>query len=112
MVKEINKDVFIDDKNISNQSNNFNKNTIIEFYQKTCPHCIAMVKTYDELSEEFPDIDFLKIDIAENFELAEQFNIDATPTFIFFPLKNKYLINVGGMNKTDFKQKIKHVFSL
>ena len=113
MVKELTGENFSKTiKDISEDNGQIIKNSIIEFYLATCPHCMAMVSIYEDISEEFPDIDFYRIEISDNMDIAHKFNIEATPTFIFFPVKCIYRLVVGAMSKTDFKEKLKEIFKL
>jgi thioredoxin 1 len=38
---------------------------------------------YAELSEEFGDVIFVKVDVDENPELAAKYSVSAMPTFVF-----------------------------
>lgn len=38
---------------------------------------------FKELSENFPDVVFLKVDVDENPDTAAKFSVSAMPTFIF-----------------------------
>ena len=60
---------------------------IIFFTSATCPPCKALYPTYDQLAEEFQGKAMLiKIDISQPQarEIAAQFSIRATPTFVTF----------------------------
>jgi len=38
---------------------------------------------YEQLSEEFPDIVFLKVDVDECQDIAMKYDVSAMPTFLF-----------------------------
>jgi len=38
---------------------------------------------YEELSEAFPDVIFLKVDVDECQDIAMQYDVSAMPTFVF-----------------------------
>lgn len=38
---------------------------------------------YDELSKKYPDVAFGKVDVDDNQESAQKFEINAVPTFVF-----------------------------
>ena len=42
-----------------------------------------MYVQYKELSENHPDVVFLKVDVDENPETAAKYNVSAMPTFVF-----------------------------
>ena len=86
------------------------RDSIIEFYMSTCPHCINMAPVYVEASEEFPDVNFYRIDINKYPEVAEVYNVQGTPTFIMLPLKGDAYQAVGEMTLNDFTNILKETF--
>ncbi|MEG1586750.1 MAG: thioredoxin family protein [Bacteroidales bacterium] len=86
------------------------RNTIIEFYLESCPHCQAMWPIVEAAAAEFPDIDFFKIEASEHPELASLYNVRGTPTFILIPLKGKAKMSVGEMPLDEFSNLIKSSF--
>ena len=86
------------------------KNSLIEFYSITCSHCHAMWSTVETAAEDFPDVDFYKVEVNENPELAALFNISGTPTFIFIPLKGSPKMAVGEMPLHEFSELIRETF--
>lgn len=64
---------------------------VIFFTSATCPPCKMVYPTYDQLAEELGDkTTLIKIDIAQPMasQIAQQYSIRATPTFVTF-LKGK-----------------------
>ena len=59
------------------------ENTIIEFWVTWCPHCKAMKVPYEHISEMFPDIDCYRIEMEEYPNLANVFEVESFPTFVF-----------------------------
>lgn len=62
---------------------------ILYFTAKWCAPCQRIAPEFNKLSEEYIDIDFFKIDVDNNHELAHHFGITGMPTFIFFKSKNE-----------------------
>lgn len=61
------------------------KCAVIFFTSSTCPPCKLMYPLYDELAAEAGTrAIFIKIDIRNAYEIAQNFRIAATPTFITF----------------------------
>ena len=54
-------------------------------------------------------IDFYKVDIDKERELAETFGIQSIPTFLFIPMSGKPTAQTGAMQKADFEALIKSV---
>lgn len=86
------------------------RNSVIMFYIATCPHCIAMEPIFHAASEEFPDIDFYKVEAKEHPKLAALYNIDGTPTFIMIPMKGSPKMAKGQMPLADFAHLLKATF--
>lgn len=57
---------------------------ILDFYAQWCAPCKAIAPILDELHNDFPDVQIDKIDIEENDEVAEYYNIRNIPTLLFF----------------------------
>lgn len=48
-----------------------------------CPPCKAIKPVYEEMSKKYEGVSFGKIDVDENSDAAQEFQISAVPTFIF-----------------------------
>jgi len=53
------------------------------FFYSWCGPCKAIAPLYKELSDEFDDVVFLKVDVDENPETAGKYSVSAMPTFVF-----------------------------
>jgi len=56
---------------------------IIDFTASWCGPCQMVAPYYEQLSEEFPDIVFLKVDVDECQDIAMKYDVSAMPTFLF-----------------------------
>ena len=56
---------------------------VIDFFATWCGPCKRIAPTYEKLSESFPGIVFLKVDVDESPEIVNQYDINAMPTFVF-----------------------------
>lgn len=56
---------------------------VIDFSAAWCGPCQRIAPIYNELSEKFSSITFLKADVDESEELAEQYSVQSLPTFVF-----------------------------
>ncbi|XP_011298684.1 thioredoxin-2 [Fopius arisanus] len=59
------------------------KLVIIDFFATWCGPCKVIAPQFEELSNEFTDIVFLKVDIDENEEISTEYEITSMPTFVF-----------------------------
>ena len=93
MVKELNeksfKELIFDYSKGDNAPLLIKEDTVIEFWVTWCPHCQAMAPRYEKVSNEFSNIDCYKVEMEQHPELAEIFEIESFPTFIFISTSGK-----------------------
>ena len=78
---------------------------VIDFYTTWCGPCKMMAPVVESLAEKYAGkIDFYKVDIDQEPELASVFGIRSIPTFLFIPMKGKPTIQMGAMQKEDFEE--------
>lgn len=78
---------------------------IIDFYTTWCGPCKMMAPMVESLAGKYAGkIDFYKVDIDQEPELASVFGIRSIPTFLFIPMKGKPTIQMGAMQKEDFEE--------
>lgn len=76
---------------------------VADFYADWCGPCKMIAPFFKEISEEIPDISFVKINVDENETLAAELNVMSIPTIII--LKNGIEVErkVGFATKTALK---------
>jgi thioredoxin 1 len=85
------------------------KPVIIDVNASWCPSCQKIAPIFDELSEKYKGkIQFAKIDIDSQNDLADQYGVTALPTLIFLKpgQKTPAMKSVGFISKNDFEAKI------
>lgn len=86
------------------------KPAILEFYSVTCPHCMRMKPIVAEVAEMYADkIYIYTIDIDREDSLANLFDVEATPTFVFVPMKGELQVADGEMPIEELVAQIKKV---
>lgn len=83
---------------------------IVDFYATWCGPCKMTAPILDGLAKDYAGkIDFYKVDIDKESELANVFGIQSIPTFLFIPATGKPTIQMGAMQKEDFERIIQSV---
>ena len=84
--------------------------TVVEFFANWCPDCRAAEPVYKEVAKEFEDgITFYKLDIQENPEKAQEFEVKHIPHFIIFEEGKKIGEGTELLNKKQLLQLINGV---
>ncbi|XP_042451409.1 thioredoxin H4-1-like isoform X1 [Zingiber officinale] len=81
------------------------KIVVANFSATWCGPCRVMAPVYTELSEKYPALMFLTIDVDELSELSSSWDIRATPTFFFFR-GGQQVDKIIGANRTELEKKI------
>ena len=111
MVKNINKLYF--DKNVydtnlkDSEEIKFlgKKPVVLDFHAKWCGPCKALSPVLDELDKEYDGkIDIYKMDIEDEMEVSQQFNVMSVPTLVFIPMIGKAAIQAGAPSKDQLKE--------
>lgn len=87
--------------------NNPNKLIVIDFKATWCSPCKAIKPFVEYLKENYPNVDFLEIDIEdeEKTTITEKFEIAKVPTFIYFKNGNMCQ-SIIGTNKNNIENTI------
>ena len=81
------------------------KLVVVDFTASWCGPCRFIAPILAEIAKKLPQVVFLKVDIDELKSVAEDWAIEAMPTFIF--LKEGSIIDkVVGARKDELQQKI------
>jgi len=80
---------------------------LIDFFAEWCMPCMMMIPIIDTLEEKFKGkIKFGKVDVSDNQEIAQKFNVSSIPNFTL--LKDGKVIEtfIGAMAEEDFEDKL------
>src|SRR3989344_1745246 len=83
-------------------------NVLIDFHAHWCMPCVIMSPIVEEISRKFRGkLKVGKINVDNNPEIAQKYNIHSIPNFILF--KDKKIIEqfVGSISKEEFEKRIK-----
>ncbi|KAK6160063.1 hypothetical protein DH2020_003444 [Rehmannia glutinosa] len=83
---------------------------VIDFTASWCGPCKFIQPAINEFAEKYTDIEFIKIDVDEMNNVAQEFKVHVMPTFILIK-RGKEVDKVVGAKKEDLQKKIeKHRF--
>jgi len=81
---------------------------LVDFSADWCMPCLMMAPIVEELSEKFEGkIKFGKVDVGENQEIAQKFNVSSIPNFILFKDGEVVEQFVGSMSSEELENKLK-----
>ena len=83
------------------------KPVLVVFWDVWCGPCPMMAPMLHELEEEVPDVQFGKVNVDEQMELARQFRVVSIPTLIVFKNGQEVKRMVGVTSKEELKDALK-----
>ena len=81
--------------------------TLVDFWAEWCMPCKRLMPILDAVSEQNSNVQFVKVNVDENPNLASTYNIRAIPTLIL--LKNGAVVSTknGGLPAVELNEWIK-----
>ncbi|MGO2118043.1 MAG: thioredoxin [Fusobacterium sp.] len=86
---------------------NSKKPVLIDFWADWCMPCRMLGPVVDEISQETSDIKVCKINIDEEMELAQNFQVMSIPTLVYVKDGKEQKRAVGVRPKEEIKEMIK-----
>lgn len=81
----------------SNRSGVAGKLVLLDFYATWCPPCKQMIPVMEKMEEKYGDrIVFKRVDVNENEELANKYNVQSIPNIVILSPEDEILDNVVG----------------
>ncbi|MCC0638036.1 MULTISPECIES: thioredoxin [unclassified Clostridioides] len=81
---------------------------VVDFFATWCGPCNMLGPVFAELGEEMKDeARFVKVDIDESLEIAQQFSVSTVPTMIIFKDGEPVETLIGFMPKNKIEMKVK-----
>lgn len=82
------------------------KHVIIDFYADWCGPCKMLSPILIQLSNEYKNISFFKVNVDRESTLAKKLNIQSVPSILFFKDGKLFNMFVGYKNQLDIKNLI------
>lgn len=97
-----------DENNYDGEKFNDANPTVIDFNATWCAPCKMIAPIFEDLEKDYSDdINFLSIDIDEDGEMAEKYNISVVPTFVFLNSDGEEIDRITGADSEGLKNKVK-----
>lgn len=87
------------------------KPVVIDFWAEWCGPCRMMSPVFKDLEQEMPDVKFVKVDVEENNELAQRYEVRSIPSFIVMRAGEVVKTAVGANGKASIKQFIENAIA-
>ncbi|KAH8705496.1 thioredoxin TrxA [Talaromyces proteolyticus] len=82
------------------------KLTVVDAFAEWCGPCKAIAPKIEAYSKQYTDVQFIKFDVDDSPDVAQELGIRAMPTFIFFKNGQK-ITDVVGANPPAIEAAIK-----
>lgn len=79
----------------------------IDFFAEWCMPCLMMAPVVDEVSKKFKGIKFGKVNVSDNENLAQKFNVSSIPNFVLLKDGKKIEQFMGAMSAEELESKLK-----
>lgn len=79
---------------------------VVDFYATWCGPCKMFGPIFEEVSEE-SDINFVKLDVDKNDDIARKYGVMTIPTVILFKNGEEVKKHIGFMSKEELEEFIK-----
>lgn len=82
---------------------NSNEIVFVDFWAKWCAPCRAFGPIYEKVSDNHPEITFIKIDIDENQQIAQEASIRSIPTIKVIKNRLEIWDHKGSISENDLE---------
>lgn len=82
---------------------NSNEIVFVDFWAKWCAPCRAFGPIYEKVSDNHPEITFIKIDIDENQQIAQEAGIHSIPTIKVIKNRLEIWDHKGSISENDLE---------
>lgn len=88
------------------------KLVVVDFYADWCMPCRYLSPILEKLSREYRDVEFYKVNVDENQELAFEYGISSIPTVLFFRKGRVVGGFVGAMPEAMVREEIEKALEI
>lgn len=99
----------IENKEQLEQILNENSAVVLDFYAEWCGPCKQLLPIIEKVSEEQQNIVFCKINVDNNMELANEYNVRSIPTLKYIKNKEILLTTLGARPMNEIMENSKEL---
>ena len=101
--------IHVDESSFNKEVINSDKPVLVDFWASWCMPCQMMAPVFEQVSNDFPDVKFVKVNVNECPNLSNNYSIDGIPCIILF--RNGIEIGrlVGYRSREELKINIEHL---
>ena len=82
---------------------------VVDFFGKTCVPCKMLAKVLEEVDDEFPFVNIVKVDVDDCPKTSERFEVNGIPDVYFYKDGQIAAHDVGFGNKQMFMDRLSEV---
>lgn len=98
--------IVLTEKNFESEVLNADVPVLVDFWASWCGPCMMLSPLVDEIASEVSDLKVAKVNVDEENELAEKFNIMSIPCLVVFENGKEVKRSVGFIPKEEIKKLI------
>ena len=83
--------------------------TVVDFFANWCGPCKMLSPIIERVANDIKDINFVKIDVDKNEDLARRYSIMSIPTIIMFKNGEIILKHVGFISEEKIKEILSNI---
>lgn len=99
----------ITDENFETEVKKYDGAVLLEFYSDSCIPCKRMSPVLAEIEENFPQLKTAKYNVNTDSRIAEEYEVLASPTILFFKNGEETERRRGVVKKTELEEIVKGV---
>ncbi|WP_024736301.1 thioredoxin [Enterocloster asparagiformis] len=95
--------------NFNEKTNSADQVVVVDFFATWCGPCKMLAPVLEKAAEELTNVQFYKVDIDEEMELANQYKIMTVPTLLFFKGGKLVFQNSGVINRKQLESMLERL---
>ena len=95
--------------NFNEKTNSQDKIVVVDFFATWCGPCKMLAPVIEKAADELTNVQFYKVDIDEEMELANQYKIMTVPTLLFFKDGKLVFQNSGVINRKQLESMLERL---